>query len=42
MQFPEFVGMILAFVFGVVCVSSLTRIILAFINRKAVQAKLPE
>ncbi len=42
MQFPEFVGMILAFVLGVVCISSLTKIILAVINRKAVHPKLPD
>jgi hypothetical protein len=41
-DFPEFVGMILAFAFGVVLVSSLTKIILAVINRKAVAARLPE
>lgn len=42
MQFPQFVGIILAFVFGVVFVSSLTKIILAFVNRKAVQPGLPD
>jgi hypothetical protein len=32
---------ILTFIFAVVCVGSLTKIILAFINRKALQPQLP-
>ncbi|MGH7668307.1 MAG: hypothetical protein ACRENQ_02340 [Gemmatimonadaceae bacterium] len=41
MDFRDFLFSILIFSFSVICVVSLTKIVLAFINRKAVHAQLP-
>lgn len=42
MDFREFLFAVLVFSFSVICVVSLTRILLAVINRKAAQPKLPD
>lgn len=42
MQLSQFLAAVLVFAFSVTCVVSLTKISLAFINRKAVQPRLPD
>ncbi len=42
MEFKEFLLTVLVFTFSVICVVSLTKIILAVINRKAAQPTLPD